>query len=237
MVLGEFQGVAPLPFMGDAYPALELTHGPLLGPPLKALENADHEQWPMLLGWQQAFAPGIGPRAETTLFLGQATFFIGLIVAAPLFLGRALMRLQPNGIALQLSPLADARVSRCVHVQVLCERGEPGDREMMENLIEPLISGLSRRAGIGRAALWRVAGDGIAAAFLDLGRRCQNVDMAEALFQTILKGEGSRFSNRQLTWPDDHPEGVLLRGGCCRIYQSKGMPLCPGCVLASRKRL
>lgn len=233
------------PSLASAYPALSLTQGPLEGAALADLADPSHSAWTGLLDWQQRFAPGVSARGEAALFLGQALFFLTIALCAQHFLtpaqeSNAEMHSASlptaDAVALHLQPLEGEGLSRCVHLQVAPSRNGPNDvRLALEDLASPLIEGLFRRTRLGRAALWRVAGDGIALALLDLGRRTGRMKEAKQLFEIILKAEGSPFRNRHLAWPKEIDE-VLERGGCCRIYESPGMPLCPSCVLQNARR-
>lgn len=235
---------APEP-LASAYPALSLTVRQLEGPALADLADPSHPAWTGLLGWQQRFAPGLSARGEAALFLGQALFFLTIALCARPFLApapdsdaatRSATLPTANAVALHLQPLEGEGLSRCVHLQVAPGHKGPADiRLALEGLASPLVEGLFRRTRLGRAALWRVAGDGTALALLDLGRRTGRMTEAKELFERILKAEDSPFRNRHLSWPNED-DAVLQRGGCCRIYESPGMPLCPGCVLQNARR-
>ena len=223
-----------------AYPALDLSEGPLKGSPLADLAEGSHPHWPALLTWQQQIAPGVDARAEAALFLGQALFFLTISLLQPSFDGGDPRAAEPDACSVQLTPLEGegegGGVSRCVHLQCTAWQAGSGTMPVLENLARPLILGLSRRTGLGQPALWRVAADGIALGLLDLGRKRNDVALAGRLFHSVLKRPGSPFTNRHLCWPVDAAAGILQRGGCCRIYQSGTHPLCPGCVLQAKKK-
>lgn len=216
---------------GTAFPALEAGRGRLKGRPLAALEDPDAPEWSALLGWQQAIAPGASPRAEATLFLGQCAFFLTASLLDPETGYGDLTAPDARAIAYQLGPLGDLAAGRIARVQIL---GDASPDWPLPSLFEPVIAGLSIRTGSSRGGLWRVAGDGVAAALLAFGREHGCLPAMHRLFRRVLKSEGTPFFNRRLRWPEEG-QTVLERGGCCRLFEI-GMALCPGCVLNARRR-
>jgi hypothetical protein len=125
-------------------------------------------------------------------------------------------------------------------------------RRRTEDHFAPLIEALNRLTGLPRIAMWRLVGDGLAASFLDAGRRYDCLEDGKAMAMAVLKQPGSPLCNRQMHYfaitirDDACPERVLAsfdfraRGGCCRYYLIEGKPLCSTCVLqdpATRNRM
>lgn len=114
-------------------------------------------------------------------------------------------------------------------------------RRGVEDHLSPLVSLLSRKTGLSRNALWRLAGDAIAGHFLEAGRRFNCLEQAKASALLILKHPGSPLNNRQmhfytLTLKDERDRALIswdfrARGGCCRYYLIKPGELCDNCVL------
>lgn len=214
-----------------AFPALAVERGGIEGRPLSALADPDAPEWSALLGWQQAIAPGAGPRGEAALFLGQCAFFLAAALIDRENGHADLPSPDAREIAYQLAPLGNLPAGRIAHVRIM-EDVRP-DRPL-QALFEPMIAGLSIRTGSSRGGLWRVAGDGVAAALLAFGREHGCLTDMHGLFRRILKSEGTPFLNKELRWPEAG-QTVLERGGCCRLFEI-GMALCPGCVLNARRR-
>nr|WP_316652500.1 hypothetical protein [uncultured Gellertiella sp.] len=230
-------GEAARRFLAASYPALALEPGPPCDACLADLASPTAPGWRALLDWQQHFAPGVSPRGEATLFLGQASFFLGVALIVPLFFGGELV-LAPTAaeVGLSLLPLNRNDITGTVRLRIDTTKDRTGDAsDVLESLIEPLVTGLRARTRLSHAALWRVAGDGVAAALMDIGRKRGDPVRAKQLFDAILKRPDSRFRNPQLRWPVEDITGVLLRGGCCRIHETGNTPLCPGCVLMRGK--
>ena len=109
----------------------------------------------------------------------------------------------------------------------------------LEDLFAPLVQHLCRESRLGITALYRLAGDGLAYAFLTHGRALEAEQAGMDIAMEILRTPGTKLANKQVRF--DHiqlPEapqisGVLrVRGGCCRAYTRTGKPnYCTTCVL------
>jgi hypothetical protein len=109
--------------------------------------------------------------------------------------------------------------------------------------LKPVITLVELRCGLSSRAQWRLAADGLAGAFLEIGRRrgAEADAMERAL--AIVKRVGSPLYSRELCYeridaaPDCGPgEEALsrtyrMRGGCCLFYRSNGGSYCDTCVL------
>lgn len=215
----------------DVFPALAVGTGSLDGRPLGVLVDRQAPEWDDLLGWQQSFAPGISRRGEAALFLGQLGYFLAAAMLES-WKGNGGRPGVPAPVQVSYSLTHPDAGGRVAHVRIVGGEYPSGTWEL---LLRPVVEGLAERTGSSRGSLWRVAGDGIAAALLEFGRRRDCLSETCALFQSSLKRQESPLFNSQLQWPDSEA-GVLERGGCCRLYEV-GMALCPGCVLGRRQKV
>ncbi|QQA44231.1 (2Fe-2S)-binding protein [Pelagovum pacificum] len=106
------------------------------------------------------------------------------------------------------------------------------------SLLSPIVAAISARTRLAPAALWRIVGDGMAAALLEAGMRHGVREAAMQIALDILRDRSGPLYSRQtgfeeVTLPDrpDCAEWVRLRGGCCRFYTSDGGEYCTTCVL------
>ncbi|NPD17427.1 (2Fe-2S)-binding protein [Xinfangfangia sp. D13-10-4-6] len=145
-----------------------------------------------------------------------------------------------RGFATTDRALADhPDVDYCPDLTALCD---PFRREV-EGHLGPLIERLSGVTRLPRRALWRLAADTIAAAFLEEGRALGREAEARGLALQIIREGASPLSNPQvgfftLSVPDDtggeFAYTFRARGGCCRYYTVEGGGLCKTCVLKPR---
>lgn len=226
------------------------------GVPLDAVDG------PRLDRWLAAEIGGI-PRADAKLAAACLTRSLAWALADPLgglaLVGTAITALPAGAIRLterrvgyetdsvsKSMPVYDTAfdVSR-IEFSDKTPDGADVSRVLCEHLA-PLLAGISQRAGLGRAALWRVAGDALAAALLGYGKALSDEDRAMRLALSILRQPGSPLTSRQAGFFRlDLPEAPHIgewfraRGGCCRVYTTEGGEYCSTCVLrdkASRDR-
>lgn len=112
----------------------------------------------------------------------------------------------------------------------------------LEHILTPLVDALYRASGLGRAALWRLVSDSLAAAFKEHGKALQDVEGAIAHARQILRDRGSKLWNKQTDFEwialPERPEvgdWMRVRGGCCRYYTARqeDAEYCTTCVLRS----
>jgi ferric iron reductase protein FhuF len=223
-----------------------------------------------LLEYQATFTRGLDQKGRAAFLVANYSYTFA-ITAAPLFVGFALVPdFSPSNYALRFDtrPIKhdgrtveerQARVrflsaafstdkqSNATHPDAKTLLDRAGLRALFRQSIEdhfrPLIERLHRKSGLSRNALWRLAGDSLAALFLDAGERFQRDVDAQADAMAILKQPGSPLNNRQMHYfdvavrDDERPERALAsrtfraRGGCCRYYTAEGGKLCSTCVL------
>lgn len=128
--------------------------------------------------------------------------------------------------------------------------GDPDGADLSRllcRMLSPLLTGISRRTGLGLGALWRIAGDALSAALLGYGKAMGEEARAMQLALSLLKRPGSPLYSKQAGFFRlDLPEAPHIgewfraRGGCCRFYTTDGGDYCSTCVLrdeASRDRM
>ncbi|KQY27126.1 hypothetical protein ASD31_02770 [Rhizobium sp. Root482] len=105
--------------------------------------------------------------------------------------------------------------------------------------LAPVVEALQARTGLSPVAQWRLAGDGIAGAFLELGVAMTETERAMALALAIVEREGSPLASGNLRYErieamvDGQPAAGIfrLRSGCCLYYRTPGGDVCDVCVL------
>jgi hypothetical protein len=107
--------------------------------------------------------------------------------------------------------------------------------------LRPVIAVVKRRCGLSTRAQWRLAADGLAGAFLEIGRRRREEEMAIEQALAIVKRAHSPLASRELHYERidvacNGGEGLRsrtyrIRGGCCLFYRAEGGSYCDTCVL------
>jgi hypothetical protein len=121
--------------------------------------------------------------------------------------------------------------------------GEARDRRFHDFFIAHLkrvIALVKRHCGLSSRAQWRLAADGLAGAFLEIGRRQGQEEAAIERALAIVKRGGSPLFSPELHYEeiDAVVEGgealsrtYRIRGGCCLYYRTDGGGFCDTCVL------
>lgn len=120
--------------------------------------------------------------------------------------------------------------------------GEERERRFHDAFVrhmKPIIALLKRRCGLSSRAQWRLAADGLAGAFLELGRRRDQEAAAIERALGIVKREGSPLSSPELHYEKVNAEAhgralfrtYRIRSGCCLYYRTEGGGFCDTCVL------
>lgn len=106
--------------------------------------------------------------------------------------------------------------------------------------LKPVIALIRRRCGLSSRAQWRLAADGLAGAFLDIGRRRGEEASAVERALAIVKRQGSPLFSRELHYEEisatvtgggERSRLYRIRGACCLYYRSDGGGFCDTCVL------
>jgi hypothetical protein len=220
-----------------------------------------------MLASQARFTPDLDRKGQAAYLMTSHGVALGTIAAACLVGAGLVPCLGPDALGLQVViPVADDPEER-TRIRLLSSRfatdradlaanadADPiaGRAALHERLrleleahLEPVVACLQAATGLSTGALWRLAGDSVAAQFLDAGRRFGHEADAIAAALCVLKAPGSPLANKEMHYfkillPDPKCPGRTLltrtfraRGGCCRWYTSKQGKLCTTCVLRS----
>lgn len=107
----------------------------------------------------------------------------------------------------------------------------------------PVIEAVTLNCKLSKGALWRIVADGVAAAYLELGKAANDPE-AKKRAEAILCLRGSPLWNKQVGFirvdlpaseaPDGQAQSETFRkrGGCCRYYKSakSGGKYCATCI-------
>ncbi|WP_234782031.1 (2Fe-2S)-binding protein [Sinorhizobium saheli] len=147
---------------------------------------------------------------------------------------------------------AGGRIVEASRFHFLFELGKAGGEASEKNAaaffhdafvahMKPVIALLKRRCGLSSRAQWRLAADGLAGAFLEIGRRRGGEEGAMERALAIVKRDGSPLFSPELRYEKIETncgmeEEALsrtyrMRGGCCLFYRSDGGSYCDTCVL------
>jgi hypothetical protein len=107
----------------------------------------------------------------------------------------------------------------------------------------PLVEATHRQSRLSKGALWRLVGDSLSGALLELGKSLGEPERAMAVARAILDDRSSPLRSRQTSFVrievpeirtvtgEPLAEWFRARGGCCRYYTSEGGEYCTTCVL------
>ncbi|MCG5483769.1 (2Fe-2S)-binding protein [Sinorhizobium alkalisoli] len=121
-------------------------------------------------------------------------------------------------------------------------KGEEGEQQFHDGFVlhmKSIIALIKRRCGLSARAQWRLATDGLAGAFLEIGRLRGEQAVAIERALAIVKRAGSPLASRDLRYEEisvETPGGALcrtyrMRSGCCLYYRTEGGDFCDTCVL------
>lgn len=108
--------------------------------------------------------------------------------------------------------------------------------------LEPFVEEIRRQTRLGKAALWRLLADALAASYLNTGKRLGLTGQAMARAAAIIEAVGKPLANDQWHFKEycvdagASPTGQALgdwfrvRGGCCRYYTLPDSDYCGTCV-------
>ncbi|WP_240545160.1 IucA/IucC family C-terminal-domain containing protein [Sinorhizobium fredii] len=102
--------------------------------------------------------------------------------------------------------------------------------------LKPVIALVKQRCGLSARAQWRLAADGLAGAFLEIGRRRGEEDAATEQALAIVKRAHSPLASPELHFEKivaeaPHARTYRMRGGCCLYYRTDAGDFCDACVL------
>lgn len=133
---------------------------------------------------------------------------------------------------------------------VVLHLGTPGEAGLrarfvdgFTDLMRPLVEALHGASRLPRAALWRLAGDGLSGGILSPALAMRRLPLIEAEAEAIFRRKGHPLFAKEtryvtLTLPEGAPPEVArisdtfrARGGCCRAYTWGDGDYCTSCVL------
>lgn len=206
---------------------------PLAGPGWRPL--TDPRALRLTLAAMEVGAEGLDAKGKGAFLIGramhwQATVLLSLHLAAGA---------RPEGDAAQPISAHDGTLAILPPFSVRRAPAEERRDWLRTTLVEsadPLIRSLRRETGLGAAAAWRMASDGIGSAALAVGEAfdCGAVARREALW--LLRGAPLEHRTRPTRFMElPHPKGgtrhFLSRAGCCRYYTAPTGIVCHHCVL------
>lgn len=204
-----------------------------------------------LLDYQTRFAIGMDDRTKGAHLISFYSHHLS-IAAGAVYLRTGLMPdLGPDSLAIQFGPRGASgpsaqpfptdirrfhfRFGRFFHDVP----GTPLFHDAFVESLAPVIEMLQARTGLSPVAQWRLAADGIAGAFLEIGMAQGEEERAMAAALAIVKKEGSPLSSAALRYEridavygGSPVERIFrLRSGCCLYYRTEGGDFCDVCVL------
>lgn len=206
--------------------------------PLSRLDDGTLDAW---LAATESLAAGLDRKTSAAYLLSILTWQLGQVLGA-LYLSRLpLPRFDGEAIGIRHRLLgAPGSHSLDFDFSLKFEGcGEMLDRAGMSAsmvaLATPLIDGLFVRTRLARRAMWSLLTDGISAGFLAHGKRAGEAERAMAEAEAILRRPDLPLFNPRWHFvtveAGGNSESFRLRGGCCRLYRSPGIPFCTTCVL------
>lgn len=202
-----------------------------------------------LLDYQTRFAAGMDDRTRGAHLISFYSHHLGIAAGAVYLRAGLVADLGPDSLAIRFEPCggneaaafpADARrfhfyFDRCFH----SGDGVSLFHDAFVASLTPVIETLQARTGLSPVAQWRLAADGIAGAFLEIGMASGEEERAMVAALAIVKRDGSPFSSAALRY--ERVEAVCggvavtrnfrLRSGCCLYYRTEGGDFCDVCVL------
>ncbi|WP_349434976.1 (2Fe-2S)-binding protein [Pararhizobium sp. A13] len=161
--------------------------------------------------------------------------------------------LDPGSLAIRFEPYAPKKADEIVQVYPSDARrfhfrfrhfrqGPDGASLFHDSFVAslaPVVETVKARTGLSSVAQWRLAADGIAGAFLEMGAASAQEEQAMASALAIVNTEGSPLSSSALRYQTiaANVDGVpvervfRLRSGCCLYYRTDGGTFCDVCVL------
>lgn len=105
--------------------------------------------------------------------------------------------------------------------------------------LTPVVEALKSCTGLSAVAQWRLAADGLAGAFLEIGTASGEKERAMAEALAIVVRDGSPLSSGELRYERigvvvdgvEDERVFRLRSGCCLYYRTPGGNFCDVCVL------
>lgn len=206
-----------------------------------------------LLDYQNCFAAGMDDRVRGAHLISFYSHHLGIAAAAVYLQTGLVPNLHPDRLAFRFEPVAQhgrgtpsdtypPGISRLHFRFRSFARGDDWVAAFHGGFVEsfnPAIGLLQGRTGLSPVAQWRLVGDGIAGAFLEVGAALGEEDRAMAAALAIINRAGSPVFSETARYAkigavcDGIPvERIFrLRSGCCLYYRTEGGDFCDVCVL------
>jgi hypothetical protein len=215
--------------------------------------HGDGDMVECLLDYQNRFATGMDDRVKAAHLISYYSHHLS-IAAAAIYLRTGLVPdLRPDRLTFRFEPIVPhnrvppveirpsgvcrfhfrfAGFTRVDHWAALFH-------DMFVESFIPVIEALLGRTGLSPVAQWRLAADGIAGAFLEVGAVLGEEECAMTAALAIINRTGSPLSSDVVRYTriDAVCAGVAverifrLRSGCCLNYRTEGGDFCDVCVL------
>ncbi|WP_455273378.1 IucA/IucC family C-terminal-domain containing protein [Rhizobium herbae] len=206
-----------------------------------------------LLDYQNRFAAGMDDRVRGAHLISFYSHHLSIAAAAVCLRTGQVPDLHPDRLAIRFEPLAphdrvspvETRPSDARRFHFYFRHSLRGDdwvslfHEVFVESFIPVIEALQGHTGLSPVAQWRLAADGIAGAFLEVGTALGEEERAMTAALAIINRAGSPLSSDGLRFTkiDAVCDGVpiermfRLRSGCCLYYRTAGGDFCDVCVL------
>lgn len=197
-----------------------------------------------LMDYQGRFAAGMDDRTKGAHLVAFYSHQLS-IAAGSIFLRSGLVPdLDPGSLAIRFEPAGDVPLdARRFHFRFRQFRRGPDSASLFHDgfvaSLAPVVETVKARTGLSSVAQWRLAADGIAGAFLEIGAVSAQEEQAMAAALAIINTEGSPLKSDALRYQkvtailDGVPveRNFRLRSGCCLYYRTDGGTFCDVCVL------
>lgn len=210
-----------------------------------------------LLHYQGRFAAGMDDRTKGAHLVAFYSHQLS-IAAGALYLRTGLVPdLDPGSLAFRFEPYAPKNAgegalacpsdARRFHFRFRhFRRGRDNAPLFHDSFVAslvPVVETVKARTGLSSVAQWRLAADGIAGAFLEIGAASAQEEQAMVSALAIVNTEGSPLKSDALRYQkvaaimDGVPveRNFRLRSGCCLYYRTDGGTFCDVCVLLDEK--
>lgn len=251
---GEIAG--SIAWLATRFPQVAVSQGPERSGEFLTVNTAWHCEGGMigrLLDYQNRFAAGMDDRVRGAHLVSFYSHHLSIAAAALHLRAGLVPDLHADCLGLRFEPIV---AHDCVSAEEGGQpdafrlhfrfgkfaRGEDWAALFQDGFVEsftPMIEALQVRTGLSPAAQWRLAADGIAGAFLDVGRALGEEERAMAAALAIIGRSGSplftdtlRYQRISAVCQGVAAERVFrLRSGCCLYYRTVGGDYCDVCVL------
>jgi len=206
-----------------------------------------------LLDYQGRFAAGMDDRTKGAHLVAFYSHQLS-IAAGALYLRTGLVPdLDPGSLAIRFEPYAPKNAgeitlvcpsdARRFHFRFRQFRQGRDSASLFHDSfvasLAPVVETVKVRTGLSPVAQWRLAADGIAGAFLEIGAASAQEERAMASALAIVNTEGSPLCSSALRYQKiaailggESVERIFrLRSGCCLYYRTDGGTFCDVCVL------